>query len=455
MEKSVKVKKEGKDIEKFAKQHVLKRKLYHNFSRSALAHDFLSYRRVDRFFHRATIRYSSMSQTASTRPFIILSAKGDLFLNGQFRGMIGLFIAIVHGLVDEAILDCVFDEDYPNLVPCPFAPATGLFQGEVNYASWEGKMNSVLTPRKSERWQKGWKSEAIINTISDFEDEIYRNIARVWELGSDIDSDVNMASTSNWITSYLEPWAKRANEQFRDYQKWKTLKDEIQQNTHTELALIEKLTSPLHSVTSIVPPLYQKVQELPREADKSGSWPSTSPKRQLVMVSTTGNEAQNDNLQSETEGSSAYNFLEEGQEGGASGSFSVGATPGQSYELPKGNSLFPELMRAAFELEIALCPKRISSSTIAINRNAQFRPHIDDGVGATGQSRSLIVGLGTYSGGELMVEGENKYDIRYNPIEFNGWTERHWTCPFLGERYSLVWFTPKGCEGIRGIDLCI
>lgn len=364
MEKSVKVKKEGKDIEKFAKQHVLKRKLYHNFSRSALAHDFLSYRRVDRFFHRATIRYSSMSQTASTRPFIILSAKGDLFLNGQFRGMIGLFIAIVHGLVDEAILDCVFDEDYPNLVPCPFAPATGLFQGEVNYASWEGKMNSVLTPRKSERWQKGWKSEAIINTISDFEDEIYRNIARVWELGSDIDSDVNMASTSNWITSYLEPWAKRANEQFRDYQKWKTLKDEIQQNTHTELALIEKLTSPLHSVTSIVPPLYQKVQELPREADKSGSWPSTSPKRQLVMVSTTGNEAQNDNLQSETEGSSAYNFLEEGQEGGASGSFSVGATPGQSYELPKGNSLFPELMRAAFELEIALCPKRISSQEL-------------------------------------------------------------------------------------------
>lgn len=30
---------------------------------------------------------------------------------------------------------------------------------------------------------------------------------------------------------------------------------------------------------------------------------------------------------------------------------------------------------------------------------------------------------------------------------------RHWTLPFQGERYSLVWFTPKGCEGIRGIDL--
>jgi len=148
--------------------------------------------------------------------------------------------------------------------------------------------------------------------------------------------------------------------------------------------------------------------------------------------------------------SSAYIFAE-GQ-GGASGSFSVGAMPGEGCEQPRANSTFPELMKAAFELEIALRPDREPSSTIAINRNAQFRPHTDSGAGA-GQSTSLIVGLGTYSGGELVVEGEPA-DIRYNPIEFNGWKQRHWTMPFAGERYSLVWFTPKGCEGVRGIDLC-
>ena len=82
---------------------------------------------------------------------------------------------------------------------------------------------------------------------------------------------------------------------------------------------------------------------------------------------------------------------------------------------------------------------------------AQFRPHTDNGAGA-GQSNSLIVGLGNYVGGELVVEGVKK-DIRYNAIEFDGWKERHWTLPFLGERYSLVWFTPKGCEGVRGIDM--
>jgi hypothetical protein len=36
------------------------------------------------------------------------------------------------------------------------------------------------------------------------------------------------------------------------------------------------------------------------------------------------------------------------------------------------------------------------------------------------------------------------HDIRYQPLEFDGWKERHWTLPFVGERYSLVWFTPLG-----------
>jgi hypothetical protein len=147
---------------------------------------------------------------------------------------------------------------------------------------------------------------------------------------------------------------------------------------------------------------------------------------------------------------SSYSY-KEGQ-GGASGSFTVGAMPGDRCEQPKSNLAFPELMKSAFELEIALFPHREPSSTIAINRNAQFRPHVDVGAGA-GQSTSLIVGLGDYIGGELMVEGES-HDIRYNPLEFDGWKQRHWTLPFTGERYSLVWFTPKGCDGIHGIDLC-
>ena len=103
-----------------------------------------------------------------------------------------------------------------------------------------------------------------------------------------------------------------------------------------------------------------------------------------------------------------------------------------------------ELMRACFELERALCPNRPPSTTIAINRHAQFLPHRDSGAGS-GQSSSLIVALGDFAGGEIVLDTV-PHDIRYNVLEFDGWFTRHWTLPFEGERYSLVWFTPVGTE---------
>jgi len=59
---------------------------------------------------------------------------------------------------------------------------------------------------------------------------------------------------------------------------------------------------------------------------------------------------------------SAYSFLE--GEGGASGSFSVGIMPDGGCNQPKGNLLFPELVKAAFELEIALKPNRPPSVSV-------------------------------------------------------------------------------------------
>lgn len=138
------------------------------------------------------------------------------------------------------------------------------------------------------------------------------------------------------------------------------------------------------------------------------------------------------------------------ENGGRGGSFSLGSMP-PPLEAPSGNVQFPELLRAAFELERVLLPGRPGSSTIAVNKNAEFLPHVDNGAGA-GQSVSLIVGFGEYTGGELVLEG-TPHDIRYKAFEFNGWTQRHWTLPFEGERFSLVWFTPSGCEDMPGLSL--
>ena len=54
-------------------------------------------------------------------------------------------------------------------------------------------------------------------------------------------------------------------------------------------------------------------------------------------------------------------------------------------------------------------------------QHAQFRPHRDNGAGA-GQSTSLIVGLGDYAGGRVVVEGDEN-DVQFKALEFNGWTQ--------------------------------
>ena len=83
-----------------------------------------------------------------------------------------------------------------------------------------------------------------------------------------------------------------------------------------------------------------------------------------------------------------------------------------------------------------------------MNCNAQFIPHRDSGAGA-GQLQGMIVGLGDYIGGELVVESE-LHDIRYKPIEFNGWLQRRTAISrrtfFIGLVYT------KGCELINVVE---
>ena len=182
--------------------------------------------------------------------------------------------------------------------------------------------------------------------------------------------------------------------------------------------LHDSLTTLQQQQSSTPPTPYEAVLRLLREADASGLWPPTSIGRQSVVAD--------------------ESLVENG---GMGGSFSVGQLPKHLLQ-PKGNELFPELLIECFKLERLLCPDRPPSATIAINKHAQFKPHRDSGAG-NGQSTSLIVALGDYTGGEIVVEGVT-FDIRYKPLEFDGWGQRHWTLPFSGERYSLVFFTPLG-----------
>ena len=451
---------------KITNQHrVLQRKRYHNFTETLMAHEFLAFRRIDRMHHRCTLVFPIIDTVS--RPFIVLSLSGDLFLNGLVYRLVGTFLALANNLIDKDIVDCLFDEDYPNLVPTPCAPSCGMVAAEARYMTWEGKLKCILSARMSDRFPTGWNNQSTLDRCRVWQDIVHQQVARQWlSKGRDAD-DGRVLKEKEWTENVLIPWVAQAKLHLEEYREWKKKRHDLVALSDLPAdSLDEKIKVPSTSLVSesvdgTVPEAFRQVLYHLRKLDESGQWPATTPKRQLVMVST---EEHDDAKQAKTtslslarlkarsnnaERSSAYVFAE-GQ-GGASGSFSVGMMPGVGSKPPKANYLFPELVIAAFELERVLCPDREPSSTIAINRNAQFRPHTDSGAGA-GQSTSLIVGLGTYTGGELMVEGE-KCDIRYKAIEFDGWKQRHWTLPFIGERYSLVWFTPKGCEGLRGIDL--
>ena len=58
---------------------------------------------------------------------------------------------------------------------------------------------------------------------------------------------------------------------------------------------------------------------------------------------------------------------------------------------------------------------------------------------------SYILSFGTYTGGELVVEGV-PHDTRTGLI-FNGYEKEHWNNPIEGEKYSVIFFVSKYYEG--------
>ena len=83
-------------------------------------------------------------------------------------------------------------------------------------------------------------------------------------------------------------------------------------------------------------------------------------------------------------------------------------------------------------------------TSVQMNKNFPCPRHID----GTNVGESILVCLGDYEGGELIVEnweGHEKYpvDNRNKMFRFNGAKYYHSVAPFTGTRYSLVFFSNK------------
>ena len=98
------------------------------------------------------------------------------------------------------------------------------------------------------------------------------------------------------------------------------------------------------------------------------------------------------------------------------------------------NKKFPTLHSLLKKL-IKQTKPNFEYTTIQVNKNVTCKPHIDiNNVG-----KSYIIALGDFTGGELVVEG-TEYSIKNKFKCFNG-TNVHWTNPFKGTRYAIVYFT--------------
>ena len=77
--------------------------------------------------------------------------------------------------------------------------------------------------------------------------------------------------------------------------------------------------------------------------------------------------------------------------------------------------------------------------SVYVNRNTVCKEHLD----SKNTGKSLIVGLGKYTGGHTVLYINNKpkkIHIKNNSLIFNGSEILHKSEPFKGIRYSLVFF---------------
>ena len=104
---------------------------------------------------------------------------------------------------------------------------------------------------------------------------------------------------------------------------------------------------------------------------------------------------------------------------------------------PKYKKLFRESKKL-----MRLKDPKFKFTSIQYNKNHRAARHRD----AKNTGVSYIVGLGDYTGGELIIFDENeknpvKHDIKGNFNTFDGSKYPHETAPFKGERYTLVFYS--------------
>lgn len=106
------------------------------------------------------------------------------------------------------------------------------------------------------------------------------------------------------------------------------------------------------------------------------------------------------------------------------------------FEISRHSRAKPEFDKLLFEFGKKITGRYFTSC--CVNDSYPMSKHKD----GNNVGRSLIIGLGSYKGGDLRIyekDGYKDVDIR-NGVYFNGFNNYHEVLPFEGKRYSIVFY---------------
>mmetsp|Transcript_18089 Transcript_18089/g.37912 ORF Transcript_18089/g.37912 Transcript_18089/m.37912 type:complete len:1196 (-) Transcript_18089:78-3665(-) len=383
----------------------------------------------------------------------ILEFRGDGFVLGQIPKLVSTVVSIANGWLSDDFIDISTRTDTHVITPStPPSLGNRLYFHSSRYHFHEliGNTGGLNAEKTVHSEKKNFEDMIRGGSVREQEWEVeMRNslLAMTFECNNQTEND--------WLLNLRDVEAPEIRRQLDKLSTCSNDRNELPSKDQIN----EDRSFQAQNYSPAPPGGFTNTLRLLRSVVDDGRWPATSGARSRVIKSP---QSCSNNILATKKGAVASAFP--GMRI-SSGSFTVINEElwqcNSEIPRPLGNSLFPELAKAVFDLEKEIVRtsnpplpsahgmKRLNNSYhprqpsthCAVNRNAQFTPHVDSGRGQ-GQTLSMIVGLGDYSGGEILVENR-PYEIRYKPLEFDGWKQLHWTAPFQGERYSLVWFSPE------------
>ena len=125
----------------------------------------------------------------------------------------------------------------------------------------------------------------------------------------------------------------------------------------------------------------------------------------------------------------------------------------KGYALSLHSKKYPEVLKKVVPYGNAVVPLGFFWNAVTINKGVLAKRHYD----GLNVGKSVIVGFGDYTGGNLRVYGKQSeeytaMDIHDRPLMFNGALLEHETEPFEGTRYTIIFYKHNSGMEIPGFQ---